>query len=157
MKEEYKILPYRNNAGIIVLKDDKFLLVQLNEWSGNLWKFPQGGCNEGEDPEETALREFKEELGSDKIEIKHKSSFQNIYDFPDDKIEIIGKKWRGQKQTFFIANFVDDENNLNPDPKEIRTYKWCSREELEEHLSYKDAIFYGYYDFILKVLEEFDI
>lgn len=157
MKEEYKNLPYRDNVGIVVMRGDKFLLVQLNEWSDKFWKFPQGGCDVGEEPEKTALREFEEELGSKSIKIRHKSQFQNVYDFSDEKIEVTGKRWRGQRQTFFVAEFVGENDELVPDPKEIRAFRWCSREELKDYIFHEDAIFLGYYDFILKVLDEFGL
>lgn len=157
MKEEYKLLPYRNNVGLIVFRDNKFLLVQLKEWLEGFWKFPQGGSNAGEKPEETALREFEEELGNRKIRILHKSKFKNVYDFPDDKIEEYGKRWRGQEQTFFVAEFTGDDKDIQPDPEEIKTYKWCSRKELKKHIFHEIPLFEGYYDFIIKVLKEFGI
>lgn len=41
-------LPYRNNVSCIVFRGDKFLVVQLNDWPENWWKFPQGGIEQDE-------------------------------------------------------------------------------------------------------------
>lgn len=156
MKKEYESLPYRDNVGVIIFKENKFLLVQLQEWPENYWKFPQGGVDKNETSEETAFREVEEELGTNKIKILHKSKFQNIYDFPDDKIELIGKKWRGQKQTFFVAEFIGNDEDLVPNPDEIRTYNWCLKEDLKNLISHDNPIFDNYYEFISKVLKEFN-
>lgn len=54
-------LPYRDNISCIVFKDDMFLLVQLNDWPKDFWKFPQGGIEQGETEEEAVIRELIEE------------------------------------------------------------------------------------------------
>lgn len=156
MKKEYQKLPYRNNVGIIVFKKDKFLLVQLKEWNQNFWKFPQGGCEKNEKPNETAMREFEEELGSKKISIKFQSKYEHIYDFPDDKIRLLNERWKGQKQKFLVAEFRGNNDEIKINQDEIKKYKWCSKKELKENILHEDPIFKGYYDFISKVLKEFN-
>ena len=53
---------YRPNVAIIILnKSAKLLWCQRKDHSG--WQFPQGGIDKNESPEETAVRECKEETG----------------------------------------------------------------------------------------------
>ncbi|MFK8137898.1 MAG: NUDIX domain-containing protein [Bdellovibrionales bacterium] len=53
-----------SGAGIIVFHQEKILLVQMNygRFKGH-WIIPGGSVDEGEHPDETALRELKEETG----------------------------------------------------------------------------------------------
>lgn len=49
-------------AGVLALKDGKLLLIQRgNEPKRGLWSFPTGYIDVGDTPEETAIRETKEE------------------------------------------------------------------------------------------------
>jgi len=49
-------------AGTLALKDDKILLIQRgNEPKHGFWSFPTGFIDIGDTPEETAIREVKEE------------------------------------------------------------------------------------------------
>jgi len=54
-------------TGLAVRQDGSFLLTQRNEPTDPLfhlkWNIPGGGMEWGEKPEETLIREFKEELG----------------------------------------------------------------------------------------------
>src|SRR3546814_5229135 len=68
----------------------------------NIWQMPQGGIDAGETPEEAALRELHEEIGTDKAEILAKSRHWLRYDLPSP---LVGKVWqgryRGQEQCWF--------------------------------------------------------
>ncbi len=53
-------------AGVLALKDGKLLLIQRgNEPKRGLWSFPTGYIDVGDTPEETAIREAKEEANVD--------------------------------------------------------------------------------------------
>ncbi len=53
-------------AGVLALKDGKLLLIQRgNEPQYGLWSFPTGYIDIGDTPEETAIREAKEEADVD--------------------------------------------------------------------------------------------
>ena len=87
-------LPYRKNVALIVYCKDKFLLVNKHEWPKSWWKFPQGGLKSRESIPNGAKREFKEEVGTDKIKIIGVSKFVNKYDW-DNKEVIERNKARG--------------------------------------------------------------
>ncbi len=135
-------LGYRDKSiGIVVDKDKKFLLDQLNGYGDNDWNFPGGGIEESETPEEALLRELFEELGSKKFKILSKSKKQIEYDWPDyiivkDVKKRGGKAFRGQRQNIFLVEFTGDKNEIKPDPGEIRNIKWVKQKELKDHLNF---------------------
>lgn len=54
------------SAGGVVIKDGRLLLIKMRDLSGSeVWTFPKGHLEEGETPEQAALREVKEEAGLD--------------------------------------------------------------------------------------------
>ena len=63
-------MPYREAAiGIVVDNSGRFLVVTHSAASDiYAWRFPGGGVEKGEMPEETISREFEEEFGTNKYE-----------------------------------------------------------------------------------------
>ena len=62
-------LPYRPCVGIALLnKENKVFVAERVDLPGS-WQMPQGGIDPGELPEEAAMRELKEEIGTDHAEI----------------------------------------------------------------------------------------
>lgn len=148
-----KKLPYRDNVGSIVFKGDKYLLIQMIDWTDNLWKFPQGGVHEGETKKETAMRELKEELGTDKFKIIKQFPFKHQYDWDKESVKLAKFKWRGQKQTFFLVEFLGDEDEIKIDRDELRDYRWATKEEVLKLIDIKGhPLFKGYKKFIEKML-----
>ena len=122
--KEYKkfadTLPYRKNVGSVIFKDNKFLLVLMPIKSFNdYWKFPQGGVNEGEKRREAVMRELKEELGTDKFKIIKQYPYKHRYDWDETSTKSNGYKWRGQKQTFFLVEFLGTDKDIKIDKEEI--------------------------------------
>jgi putative (di)nucleoside polyphosphate hydrolase len=122
-------LPYRENASIIAQQNGKYLLVRKPRLH-HAWQFPQGGREAGESYEETALREFAEELGNNKVEILEEVGIYQ-YDFPPElKQDPHYKKYRGQTVHLFLANFVGSESEIQVDGKEIVEARFVTLEEL---------------------------
>lgn len=120
-------LPYRPCVGIALFNADGLV------WMGNrygfegAWQLPQGGIDEGETPVEAAMRELKEEIGTDKAEIVAETPSWLTYDLPK---HLIGKafkgKYRGQKQKWFAMRFTGKDKHINidvPDP-EFDSWRW---------------------------------
>ncbi len=61
----------RNRAGIILIEDNKLALIERHRTGLHYFIFPGGGIDEGESPQQTAVREAEEELGII-VEIKQK-------------------------------------------------------------------------------------
>ena len=61
----------RRRSGIILIENNKLALIERYRAGRHYFAFPGGGIDEGENPQETAVREAEEELGI-KVEIKQK-------------------------------------------------------------------------------------
>ena len=102
-----------------------------------IWQMPQGGIDTGEEPEQAALRELREETGiSEHITILKQSSHWYSYELPPD---IIGTglkgKYRGQIQKWFAVAFSGDEHDIDLSEKEgqqaeFDQWKWRKACEL---------------------------
>jgi len=97
------------------------------------WQMPQGGIDLGETPRQAALRELKEEIGTDKAEIVAESRVWLKYDLP---VELAGGMWggryRGQQQKWFVMRFTgsDDDINLATEHPEFDAWQWVASEQL---------------------------
>ncbi|MEA3030785.1 MAG: putative (di)nucleoside polyphosphate hydrolase [Sphingomonadales bacterium] len=99
------------------------------------WQMPQGGLDPGEEELEGAYRELEEETGitRDLVEIVARAPEELLYDLPEDLIGKVWKeKWRGQRQTWFLARFLgtDEDVNIATADPEFRAWKWADPAEL---------------------------
>ncbi|HYZ47402.1 MAG TPA: RNA pyrophosphohydrolase [Sphingomonas sp.] len=129
-------LPYRPAVGVMLLNaENKVLVGQRLDNALDAWQMPQGGLDPGEEPVDGALRELEEETGirRDLVEIIACASRQLDYDLPPDLMgQVWGGKYRGQRQTWFIARFLgsDDDVHIDTAEPEFRAWKWADPSEL---------------------------
>ncbi|HYJ30070.1 MAG TPA: RNA pyrophosphohydrolase [Allosphingosinicella sp.] len=129
-------LPYRPGAGVMLLsREGKVFVAQRLDSTLEAWQMPQGGLDEGEDPEAGALRELEEEtgIGRDKVEIIARCPEPLTYDLPPDLVGKLWKgRWRGQEQHWFLARFLgsDADVNIETEHPEFRAWKWADSAEL---------------------------
>jgi len=83
----------RNRSGAIVEIDGKIALIKRVRNNHEYYVFPGGGIEDGETPEEAAIREIKEELGID-IEI--------------EKL-LTTLSFNNKLQYYFLANYIKGE------------------------------------------------
>lgn len=140
-------LGYRPCVGIMVLNRSGLVWVGQRadtpgdaEGRGAWWQMPQGGIDDGEDPERAAYRELFEETGMRTVAIVSSIPTWLTYDLPQ---ELVGKAWggryRGQKQRWFLMRFngLDGEINIEPGPgheREFSTWRWAPADELVGHI-----------------------
>jgi putative (di)nucleoside polyphosphate hydrolase len=131
-----KDLPYRPAVGVMLINPARKVWVgQRIDSTLEAWQMPQGGLDKGEKPLEGAYRELEEEtgIGRDLVEIVTQAKQELTYDLPDDLVGKMWKgKWRGQRQTWYLARFLGEDEDVNietPDP-EFRAWKWADPAEL---------------------------
>jgi 8-oxo-dGTP pyrophosphatase MutT (NUDIX family) len=61
----------KKRSGIILIEDNKLALIERRRADRHYFSFPGGGIDKGENPQEAAIREAKEELGI-LVEIRQK-------------------------------------------------------------------------------------
>ena len=127
---------YRPAVGVMLVNaEGKVWVGQRLDNALDAWQMPQGGLDPGEDALEGAYRELEEEtgIGRDLVEIVARAPEELLYDLPEDLIGKVWKeKWRGQRQTWFLALFlgVDDDVNIATADPEFRAWKWADPAEL---------------------------
>ncbi|MGH1455341.1 MAG: RNA pyrophosphohydrolase [Alphaproteobacteria bacterium] len=125
-------LLYRPCVGIALFnKTGKVFVGERIDTSG-AWQMPQGGVDKGETPDQTALRELKEEVGTDKAEIIKIAERKIRYELPDRLIEKLWNgKYRGQEQTWVAARFTGKDTDIDLNaynscgtPPEFSAWQW---------------------------------
>lgn len=129
-------LPYRPAAGIMLLNQARKVWVgQRLDSTLEAWQMPQGGLDQGENPQAGALRELEEETGIAPalVEVIARSPGELTYDLPPDLVGKLWKgKWRGQRQVWFLMRFKGTDADVRidtPDP-EFRAWKWAEPADL---------------------------
>jgi len=117
----------RDRASAFVIKGNKVLMVRNRYGNREFWAPPGGGIEDNETPEQTAVRELKEETGIDGI-IERPLSVKYYID--------------GRKEYIFLCKMLDENQEAitgyDPEemsvPKEIRPgvqeTAWKTLEEL---------------------------
>jgi len=113
----------RNRSVVFVIRDKKILIEKLYYEGRTFYSIPGGGIEEGETPEQTAIRELKEECGLDGVIVK---KLAEIYS-------------RGRTEHSFLVEVPDEQNAIRGyDPEEpideqaIKEVLWMELKELSE-------------------------
>ena len=146
--EQIAALPYRRNVGIMLIDKRGYVFVgQRRDNHSDAWQMPQGGIDAGEDPETAAYRELLEETGVKKQDVRFVASSSKwlSYDLPEDLIPILWNgKFRGQKQKWFLFNFLGEDGDINiaTEHPEFSKWKWISKENLlKEIVPFKKSVY----------------
>jgi putative (di)nucleoside polyphosphate hydrolase len=136
-------LPYRPCVGVMLLNPRGLAWIGRRadhggepEGIGTWWQMPQGGMDEGEDPEAAARRELMEETGVRSISVLGRTRDWLLYDLPPELIGIAWEgRYRGQKQIWFAARFEGEESEIDIGPRgghaaEFDAWRWTSVAEL---------------------------
>ncbi len=129
-------LPYRPCAGIMLLSEKGQVFVAKRiDTDIEAWQMPQGGIDDGESPEEAAIRELEEETGITNTTILAEYEGWLTYDLPD---ELYGKVWKGkyggQTMKWFVMRFNGQDTDINIDTEnaEFSIWKWVDMSDLED-------------------------
>lgn len=125
---------YRPGVGL-ALFDRRGLVfaAQRIDTPGEAWQMPQGGIDKGEEPHEAALRELKEEAGTNKAKVIAEMNDWVTYDLPPHLVGVaFHGKYGGQRQKWFAMRFTgqDSDIDLYAHEPEFSDWKWLAIEEL---------------------------
>jgi putative (di)nucleoside polyphosphate hydrolase len=121
---------YRPNVAMIIVsnnypKKKEIFIAQRNDLS-DIWQFPQGGIDEGEEVKEALFREMKEEIGTNAAEIVAEYPEWISYDFPPKILKNM-KPYKGQRQRYFLVKLNENaEINIHTKHPEFSDYKFVS-------------------------------
>lgn len=127
---------YRPCVGIMLINKLGLVFVGRRiDNSADKWQMPQGGIDDGENPQEAAFRELMEEVGTANAEVVASLDEWLYYDLPDElKGKMWGGKYLGQRQRWFAMRFLgeDSEINIQTEEPEFQEWKWIEREQLPD-------------------------
>ncbi|EHP30394.1 hydrolase, MutT/NUDIX family [Sulfurimonas gotlandica GD1] len=137
---------YRPNVAMIIVSNNypqkkEIFIAQRNDLT-DIWQFPQGGIDEGEEVHEALFRELEEEIGTDKVKIIAEYPTWISYDFPP-KIAKNMKPYKGQKQKYFLVKLKKSAKiDINTAHPEFSDYKFVSVDvALNLSASFKQAVY----------------
>jgi putative (di)nucleoside polyphosphate hydrolase len=122
-------LPYRRGVGIMLLDAEGRVFVGRRIDTPEAWQMPQGGIDPGETPRGAALRELKEEVGTDRAEIIAETAGWLRYELPEAlRGNVWGGRYRGQEQKWFAMRFLgrDRDIDLATHHPEFDAWKWAA-------------------------------
>ena len=124
---------YRRNVGIVLLDRRGHIFAGCRQHSRDAWQMPQGGIDKGEAPDEAALRELEEEVGTRKARILRSSEGWLNYDVPTEIAARLWRgKWRGQSQKWFAMRFLGKDRDIDVETKhpEFCGWRWMTADQL---------------------------
>ena len=119
----------RIRAGIVLIQDGKVALIERHRAGMDYFVFPGGGVNDGETPEQAAVREAMEELG---IEIAIKQKITEIqFGQKSRQVYFLVEQSGGEFGTGVGEEYTDSDPE---DPEEgIYIPIWMPIEKLSEY------------------------
>ena len=148
---------YRKGVGIIIVnaKGQFFLGKRIG---AEAWQFPQGGIDEGENPEESLYRELHEETGliKDKVNIIAVSKKWLVYHIPH-VYQRSNKKYDGAMQKWFLLELAgtNEDINLNAvNEAEFDAWKWADKSTaINSVIRFKKAVYASIFSEFADVLK----
>lgn len=118
----------RTRAGIILIENDKVALIERHRAGLDYFVFPGGGVDEGETPEQAAIRETMEELG---VEVSIKQKVAVLHFDLSTQVYFLVERVSGEFGTGAGEEFTDSD----PADPEVGIYMpiWMPIDELSQH------------------------
>ena len=154
----------RNRSVVFVIRDKKILMEKLCYEGRTFYSIPGGGIEDGETPEQTAIRELKEECGLDGIIIRKLAEVYN-HERTEYSFWVSVPKEQEAIKGYDPEEPVDDQPikevrwmNLNEMSEKDRAFMWRYGlleipEFCEEVMSWGDTISYPGNDLQIQIFE----
>ena len=149
MSDDTNLDAYRPCVGVMLINQRGKVWMGLRadapgdaEGPGDWWQMPQGGIDEGEDPETAAHRELFEETGVKNAVVLGRTEGWLTYDLPAEiQANAWGGRYKGQKQIWFALRFTGDDTEINIDPpegedhkKEFEDWRWTDAAQVSQRV-----------------------
>jgi len=118
---------FRAGVGAVIVNEDGRVLVGERRDHRGAWQFPQGGIEDGEEPEDAVLREIDEETGIARRDLKLVARHPAwlCYELPPQMRS--AKTGLGQAQRWFLFRLKSRRSAPMPRPHpEFRRYAWVT-------------------------------
>ncbi len=127
---------YRSGVGIMIINAKKEIFVGKRiDNNSDAWQMPQGGIDANENEDDAMFRELREETGiaAENVRVIAKSAGYYYYNLPYKlQKKFWGGKYLGQKQRWYLIEFVADDAaiNINSEDPEFSQWRWISTDEI---------------------------
>lgn len=125
---------YRPNVGVMLIDRGGRIFAGRRAGTADAWQMPQGGIDEGEDVRAAALRELREEVGTDRAAVLAETPDWHAYDLPPDLAgRVWGGRWRGQRQKWVLMRFLGADADIRLDADahpEFDAWEWLDADAL---------------------------
>jgi putative (di)nucleoside polyphosphate hydrolase len=118
---------------MLLNSDNRVFVGRRIDRQDQAWQMPQGGVDPGETPRDAALRELKEEIGTNHAEIIAESKAWLRYDLPAGLgVKLWRGRYRGQEQKWFAMRFLggDGDIDVNTHHPEFDDWQWVAPDRL---------------------------
>ncbi|WP_297434117.1 RNA pyrophosphohydrolase [Sulfurimonas sp.] len=125
---------YRPNVAMILVSHNypqkkEIFIAQRNDLT-DIWQFPQGGIDEGEEVEDALFREMEEEIGTNAAEIVAAYPEWISYDFPPKILKKM-KPYKGQIQKYYLVKLSKDAKiDIHTKHPEFSDYKFVTVDDV---------------------------
>lgn len=137
---QYNLRFRKGVSALILNKENKFLLVNLQSFEEKFYAVPGGGVENSETLEEAVYREIEEELGIKKVFLEYLSSSKepHYFKFKTKKLFRDGMEYDGSERYFFGFRFTGNDSDIVLQESEVRDYAWVAYGELKDFLLFQN-------------------
>ena len=150
-------LPYRPCVGIALFNNEGKVFVGERIDTPGAWQMPQGGIEQDEDIKLAAMRELKEEVGTNNASVIRVHGETICYDLPSD---LVGHFWhgkyKGQEQTWVAMRFEGADSDIQLDADEHPEFSQWQWMALEDTLDLIVPFKRGTYEQLIDIFKDID-
>ncbi len=124
---------YRSGVGIVLFNPNGLIFAGRRlDNRPPPWQMPQGGLDDRESLHQAALREMREEIGTDRAEILAVTPDWHRYDYPDIDSTKRARLYRGQQHRWLLLRYTgqDDHIRVETAKPEFSQWRWMPPQEL---------------------------